>query len=137
MRGNSPKTSLFLTELIIMILFFSVSAAVCMRLFASAHTMSKDSRDLSSAVMEAQSAAECFKSAGGDISGSASILGASVTDSGFVINYDSDWIKTDGGDFEYYLALEASGSYANICVYENNSEDPIFELTVKAVSYEN
>ena len=52
---SRSKTSLFLIELVIMILLFSLSAAVCLRIFASAQSASDYSRNLSSACMNAQS----------------------------------------------------------------------------------
>lgn len=73
MRERS-KTSLFLMELILMTLFFSLSAAVCMRVFAYAGQTSEYSGNLSEASLLAQSAAECYKSAGGDLDGAAETL---------------------------------------------------------------
>ena len=47
-------------ELIIAILVFSVSAAVCVRMFARSYTLSLESRELSHAVAIVQSQAEIF-----------------------------------------------------------------------------
>ena len=64
---RQPRThsgsSLFLMELILAILFFSVASAVCVQLFARAHTASEQSAALNRAVLAAESAAESFKGA--------------------------------------------------------------------------
>ena len=59
-RRSSSKISLFLMELIIAILFFSLASAVCVRLFTSAHTLSVDSINLSNSVTWSQNLAEAF-----------------------------------------------------------------------------
>ncbi len=60
------RSSLFLMELIVAILFFSLASAVCMQLFAKAHTLSKKSINENHAVNEAVSLAETFLACGGD-----------------------------------------------------------------------
>ena len=63
-RYNPPsRSSLFLLELIISIFFFSIAAAVCIRLYVGAHRVSLRSQQTSAAVSFAQGAAECFLAA--------------------------------------------------------------------------
>lgn len=52
------KTRAFLTEFIIVILFFSVAAVITMELYVEAHNMSEENIHISNATMYAQSAAE-------------------------------------------------------------------------------
>lgn len=65
-RSNS-RLSLFLMELIVAIMFFSLSAAVCVRLFASAHIMAEDTQGEAGAIMWSQDMAESFEGANGDL----------------------------------------------------------------------
>ena len=51
-------SSLFLLELILAVLFFSVASALCIQIFTKAHLMSQDARDLNFAVNEVSSMAE-------------------------------------------------------------------------------
>ena len=67
-RGNS-RLSLFLMELILAIMFFSLSAAVCVRLFTSAHFMAEGAKNISRASIWSQNLAEAFESSQGDLSG--------------------------------------------------------------------
>ncbi len=66
-RRSSSKISLFLMELIIAILFFSLASAVCVRLFTSAHILSEDSINLSNAVTWSQNLAEAFYGSKGQL----------------------------------------------------------------------
>ena len=58
---SSSKSGLFLIELIIAIVFFAVSSAICTQLFVKAHVISTRSNDLNIAAQIAQSYAENFK----------------------------------------------------------------------------
>jgi hypothetical protein len=55
------KTAIFLFELRVVILVFSLAAAVCARIFSSAYQFSEDSKALTMAVLKAESIAEEFK----------------------------------------------------------------------------
>lgn len=57
-RSRARSSSLFLMELILAILFFSVASAVCVEFFAKAHLMRLDSEALTHAVNECSGAAE-------------------------------------------------------------------------------
>lgn len=68
MRNRSSKSeSLFLIEMIVVVFFFAVCAAVCARLFVQSHRMKNESLTLTRAVMDAQNAAELFYATGGDL----------------------------------------------------------------------
>ncbi|WP_251392188.1 hypothetical protein [Mediterraneibacter agrestimuris] len=58
-RKNRPRSSgLFLMELILAILFFSIASAVCVQIFVKSHLLSVESRALNQAVNKCTSAAE-------------------------------------------------------------------------------
>ncbi|MEF9916510.1 MAG: hypothetical protein RSD97_04745 [Lachnospiraceae bacterium] len=62
MKKEVPKrSSLFLLELIISILFFSLASAVCIQLFAKAHLQSNQTAELNMAVTKASSIAEIIR----------------------------------------------------------------------------
>ena len=61
------KTSLFLMELIISILFFSVSGAICIQLFVKAHTLSESSVELNNSVLWTQNISEVFHGCNGSL----------------------------------------------------------------------
>lgn len=58
-RKNRPRSSsLFLMELILAILFFSIASAVCVQFFVRSHLLSRDSNALNHAANECSSVAE-------------------------------------------------------------------------------
>ena len=61
--NNQPsrRSSLFLMELIIAILFFSLASTVCVRIFVKSHTLGQESIQLNHAVSAATSVAEIFR----------------------------------------------------------------------------
>lgn len=61
------KSGLFLMELIIVLLFFSLASTVCVRLFVKSGTLSEDTVDLTYAVSQAQNLAEAYLACDGDI----------------------------------------------------------------------
>ena len=73
-RSGRSKTTLFLIELIVAVGVFSLCAAVCLSLFASAKRMTAESTALNGAALSAQSAAECFKAESGDLARCAAVL---------------------------------------------------------------
>ncbi len=68
MKNNaSSRSGLFLMELIISILFFSLAGAVCVKLFVNSHIISKNSVELNHALEWSQNVAEVFYGCNGDI----------------------------------------------------------------------
>lgn len=57
-QRHNNTSSLFLLELILAVLFFSVASALCIQIFTKAHLMSQDARDLNFAINEVSSMAE-------------------------------------------------------------------------------
>lgn len=60
-RTSNSRSSLFLVELIIAILFFSLVSAVCLRAFARSHILTENARDLNAALMHVESTAELLR----------------------------------------------------------------------------
>lgn len=60
-RKNRPRSSsLFLMELILGILFFTIASAICVQIFVKSHVMSQESQALNQAVTLCTNAAEIF-----------------------------------------------------------------------------
>ncbi len=57
---ENSRTSLFLMELIIVILFFAIASAICLRLFVGAHLLSEKDKNLSHALVWSQNLSESF-----------------------------------------------------------------------------
>lgn len=111
-RVGSPL--LFLLELVFSILFFSLASAVCVGMFAQAHTLSREARERTLAVNTASSAAELVAAAEdleeleellervfGPLEGEAAPEGLAVT-----VPLDENFQAAAGG--EYALTVEAA-----------------------------
>lgn len=59
-RSRAQSSSLFLMELILAILFFSITSAVCVQFFVKSHLLSQESKVLSQAVNECSNIAEAY-----------------------------------------------------------------------------
>lgn len=62
-KYTSHSSSLFLIELILAIMFFSIASAVCVQLFVKSHSLSKEAELLAISVNECSDAAEILRSA--------------------------------------------------------------------------
>ncbi|NLB29112.1 MAG: hypothetical protein GX823_02635 [Clostridiales bacterium] len=153
MKG--AKTSLFLIELMIALLLFAFCAAICIQLFHASNKRTVSADDLTKAVFQATSAAEIYKSTGGDLKAMAGNYNATqlqYRDGALTVYYDKDWNLALNPIFSSTFLnsgyridiLENGDDRADISVsklvqtYENSvitsMYEDIFSITVKAVS---
>lgn len=135
MSIKRSATGLFLLELLVVILFFSISAAVCLRMFTAARLAASYSDNVSLAVVQAQSAAECFKTARGDLADAASLLGAEATETGLIAYYDKAWEICGESDAVFTLTLTANGYEAHISVADEKTEYVAIDAVAAARLY--
>lgn len=121
-------------ELILVILFFAISSAICLKMFAHASLTAQNAENLSYASLSAGSVAECYKVTDGDLTELAEILDASLSGDTLQITYDEQWKNSPDG--KYVLSLHKDGNYANIEVSEAGKSDVIFALTVASIGGE-
>lgn len=135
-KRTTRRSSLFLMELIIAILFFSLSATVCVRFFVKSYTLEKESQKLNHAVSAAASAAEIFRNQGSP----SSLLAEEYpygksNDNSYLIYYDNTWTHCDPSDAVYALQLKTTESSPFIIgdITVTESENTIYHLTVKKI----
>lgn len=119
---KSSKSSLFLMELIISILFFSIASAVCIQLFAKAHLLDLKTNRQNQTVIWTQNLASLWQTSGGELSdvykrlqednqaSDASIL---LTNTGNTLRlfFDNDFSLTDASSDSYYTIELCSLGY--------------------------
>lgn len=136
MKKRFSAPNLFLLELLIVLLIFALSAAVCVRLFVSARLTASESRALNHAVLLCESGAECFKAANGDIAKSADLLDWQYTDGQAVAYFDADWQSVAVGQAAYLVRLQAlalEGPLAKAQVFAAAMDGaPLFSLNITA-----
>ncbi len=134
MRQPGRRSSLFLMEMIVAILFFSLTAAICVRIFVKSHTLEANSRKLNHAVNAASSVAEIFRSEENPLFFlSEQFPQGSAEESSYTIYYDEFWdvCALENASYTVVLETEFSDSFlvGNIDVQEN--EESIYQLDVK------
>ena len=125
MSNANSKASLFLMELIMSILFFSLSAAVCVQLFVRSHVLSLESLRLNYAVIASESMAETFYQTDGDLSRLKDVLSDSFyNEKKQTVNiyYDANFEPISNNDFTYRGRYILSGVLT--------SEDGLLTLTI-------
>ncbi len=118
-RHSYNKTSLFLIELILAIVFFAISAAICMRMLGAAKLNTAYSENLSHACIKATAAAEIYKSCHGDLSQVANLLEGTENRGHVVVYYDDNWEVSTDSRAEFTLFIEArisDGFYAEALI---------------------
>lgn len=143
-KRMSSRSGLFLLELIISILFFSLASAVCIQLFVKAHLMDQNSRNLTNSIKLCENFAEIYTSVNGDITLLSSVYAdAEISASEnyelqtFCMYYDSDWESCSSSEAAYLLSADFSkrnctaGILYTATVHTSEPNTlPIYELTV-------
>ena len=111
--NQRSKATLFLIEQLIVVAVFAICAAACVKILSYAYLSARDSKDISNAIMAAESSVECFKAVAGDIEKAAGILGGGagkVNGAGeAVVYYDKQW-QVCGKDNASYSVHLANGN---------------------------
>lgn len=111
-RNRASSSHLFLLELIIAILFFSIASAACVQIFVRSHVLSQDAQALNMAVSECTGAAEIVRSC--DDPGEAADI--------FTGLYSEAVVGEDGESITVYYDSELQPS---------GSENAAYEMTVQ------
>lgn len=160
-NNSSSKTGLFLMELIISVLFFSLAGAICIQLFVQSHMLSNKSVNLKHSVLWVQNTAEIFYGCNGDIHQMAELLNDCLLDEKGIgwgtltILFDEDFNSVDSSDASLPASAMNAYSYrlladitedtdlmnCNITITDMQTEECIYSLNVslfpdKEVSHE-
>lgn len=148
MKRDSNQLNSFFIEIIIVILFFSISAAVTLQLFVAANNRAQQSSDLSVAVIKAQDIAEQFKGLSSLDELTEELKTAKRTSSGgtehFLLEYDKQWNQAQGApQYKIDIAVKKNTVESGVLVNadisvlrcKSSGENQIFTLnTAKYLS---
>lgn len=128
-KTSSHSSSLFLLELILSILFFSIAAAICVQAFGKAHSLSRDAEVLSIAVNECSDAAEIILSAD-CMEDVYSLLTQAYPE---IIQSDEKLCYSYDDTFQIIISyqLKSRMLHAHISFEEKASENSIYELSIE------
>jgi hypothetical protein len=134
-RKRTDSSSLFLMEIVLAILLFAMTAAICISIFANAHTVSRSSEELSAAASETENAASVLRSSSserGFINSMKDLFPeASVNESTVTVWYDESFEECSREKASYRLtaSLDDSDSSlltADISFYKKGSGKAIY-----------
>ena len=109
MNRHNSKSGLFLMEMIIVILFFSICSAICISVFAKARTTADHSNDLNNAVVRAISAGEVYKAAAGNLPETQKLLDDASGDDLKSLTVSEDTLVADYGEMQLQLKAGTDG----------------------------
>lgn len=132
MKTSSSKSSLFIMELIIVVLFFSICAAICIQVFSTAQVISVRGKAITNGALNVQNMAEVYKASAGDFEETAEILGGTVENNTVAIYFNKQWEQTSKEESEYVILMEEiESSEAKITATSISTAEEYFALNVK------
>ncbi|MBD5548796.1 MAG: hypothetical protein HDQ97_15665 [Lachnospiraceae bacterium] len=125
MKNKSSKSGLFLMELILSILFFSLSSAICVQLFVKSHLISQQSVDLNIAVEWCQNVAETFYGTNGNIDEMMLLF-----DNSYQNSSDESSFFLDEHPYTISVSVHEKNSMLICNISAHKSSDLIYDLEV-------
>lgn len=95
---NRNKSGLFLMELIVVTLFFSVAAVIVLKIFFVGENLSRESQVLTNSVIQAQNAAQLIKSDNGQTESLCDYYGTTEKDGIVVVYFDDEFVPCNNDD---------------------------------------
>lgn len=128
------RATLVLTEQLVMLLTFSLAAALCLGIFAGAHRISRETRQLDDAVILVRNGAETLKAAGGNMEATARTMGGSLENGCITVRYDRQLQPAEDGCYILTIRKDDSGlstlGTATVQAYhESRSDTVLFSVT--------
>lgn len=117
---NRSKSGLFLMEIMFAVLFFSIASAVCLQLFAKAHTLGEDTVTLDRAVNICQNAAAILDGADMDALCECYPNGQWQNHT-FIVPFDS-------GSGTLFLCVTEDETAYQLRIPDAGSDEPLFSL---------
>ena len=133
-KYRHPKSSLFLMEIMINILFFAVLVTICLQLFFKAHNLSEDTTNLHRAVTACTSIAEGYQSNHDGQEGVMTIYPEAIAlNNTILIYFDETYQPCKEADSFYRAVLDHSNPPdANIALYVQDSGEVLYSLEVSS-----
>lgn len=138
-KYSKSKTSLFLMELIIAIMFFSICAALCVQLFVKAHVLGQKTKELNHAVAISQGFAETMRGTDGSIQDILKYYPSAISDneSFFEVYYNADFAPCEYSEAKYVgdVTLSPNGAIQNMDIVIVRIEDYEEIYSLNATKY--
>lgn len=141
---RTSKTSLFLMELIISILFFAISSAVCIQLFTKSHLLDEKTKMENMAIVKCENYCEMYVGLIEDSTVDSErikliaemVSGTVSNDSTVTVYYDKSWNPCPSSEAYYYSSFEdygydeSTGLFSGLASVYTVDSTPIYHLSV-------
>lgn len=137
-KKYESKSNLFLIELIIVILFFSIASSVCVQLFVKSHILSQNTENTNQAILWTQNISEVFYSQNGNFHSLKNFFHENSLsldnnmysnllkeyDDSLILYFDSDWLPANTLENTEYILFalyrqDSSFHTLDICICQN------------------
>ncbi|MCR4656260.1 MAG: hypothetical protein K5770_08550 [Lachnospiraceae bacterium] len=138
MKNKNAGTSLFLMEMIIIVLFFSVASATCVQAFVNSHLLDEHTKELNHAVIIAQGFADVMRGTDGELDSLlAAYPDAAAGESGLTAWYDKEFYPCEeaGASYVAEVQIKAEGKLNAITVTVRTTEENTEIYTLSATKY--
>ena len=139
--AGRSRSSLFLMEMIVTILFFSLAATVCVKCFVSAHMMGKETYELNHAIAIATGYAEVMRGTAGDIDSIMEVFPYAIKgdDSYIMLFYDEEFNPCEAERAVYAgdVTLTPNGAVQNMHIKIVRADDASVIYELDATKYMN
>lgn len=134
--SRNTRSSIFLLELMIAILFFSLGSAICIQVFVKAHTLNQSAQDLSFASTQVSSVASVVKYTDQTMTSLKKFYPLiQETENGFIIYYDKNRKECAAKDASYQLMIcpgTEESMQTSLLQMRNTKDDTlIYELNLR------
>jgi len=129
------RSSLFLMEIIIALLFFSIASAACLQLFVQSHLLSQQTMELNKAVIAAQGFMETARGTDGSFKEVLTLYPNAelLSETAFMQYYDTDFYECSKDNATYSAEVSITGTegFQNISVSLSvlKTREEIYELS--------
>ena len=139
MRNKHSRASLFLMEMIVTILFFSLASTVCLQCFVRAHEIGINTTELNHAVAIAQGYAEVMRGTDGSIDSIMKVYPdtQSVDSTTYIAYYDLKFNRCAAEDASYLanIILTPDDTIQNMDISIKRLSDDSIIYELKATKY--
>lgn len=122
-KTSTNRSTMFLMEIIIAILFFSLVSAVCLRVFTKTHQMNAETENLNNAVNIAANTAELLRHSEGNLGGVKDEYPLSaIADDTLTAYYDAEWNACSDTGAAYQMRVVLPSAFASDGLHVYNIE---------------
>lgn len=130
--NTRSKSGLFMIELVIVIVIFSILSAECLKVFFHSRQIADQSQNLSRSTLAVQSVADCYKSANGDLKQVTEIMGGVLDGEKLTLYFSPKWEQVgDINDAGFCVTIVETAVREGTVTAEDLNKGSLFSVKVR------